>query len=265
MPHPSLAKTAELPELPPPDETITSLSAPVRDAIGSFWHMRAELELTAMGLFADVARGLFDTRAEPEILWVASRALTDEIRHSLLCHHVADVYFGRPAPEVVPDKVDPPRFGDAPPEVNRLLHLITNCCINETIASAQLRSMMKAAVNPLVREVTRLLLADEIDHARVGWAVLGSPRLSPELRWHVGKALPALLRLAERVWLGDRPVFTVPVPVGHGYLPDAEAVEVTFDALDSLVFPGLARVGVDVTLGQEFWKKRRVEIAAALA
>jgi hypothetical protein len=178
---------------------------------------------------------------------------------------VAGVYFGRPPPDVVPDKVDAPRFGDAPPEVSRLLHLVTNCCVNETIASAQLRSMMKAAVNPLVREVTRLLLADEVDHARIGWAVLGSPRLSPELRWHVGRALPALLRLAERVWLSERPVFTVPVPVGHGYLPDAEAIEVTFDALDSLVFPGLARVGVDITLGQEFWRRRRCELEAAFA
>ena len=77
--------------------------------------------------------------------------------------------------------VDPPRFGDAPPEANRLLHAVLNCCVNETIASAHLRATLKAAVSPLVREVIRLLLADEIDHARVGWAHLASEHVTPQL------------------------------------------------------------------------------------
>ncbi len=258
--HPSLAKSAELPELPAADESILSLAQPVRDAIGAFWHMRAELELTAMGVFADVARSLFNARVEDEVLWLASRALTDEIRHSMLCSHVASVYLGRTPPRVEPDIVDAPRFGDASPDVNRLLHAVLNCCVNETIASAHLRRMMKAAKNPLVHEVTRLLMADEIDHARIGWALLASPTTTPVMREHVGRALPALLRLAERVWLRERPVFEVPVPAGHGYLPDADAIAVTLEALEELVLPGLDHVGVDTALGRQFWQKRRAEL-----
>lgn len=61
---------------------------------------------------------------------------------------------------------DPPRFGDAPRTVSRFLHIALHSCINETIGAAHLRAMMKGAANALVREAKRLMLADDIDHAR---------------------------------------------------------------------------------------------------
>ncbi len=97
----------------------------------------------------------------------------------------------------------------------------------------------------MVRAAVRELLADEVDHARVGWALLGTDRLAPRLRCEVSAALPALVRLARQRWLARADELPERLPRGHGCLPRGEVIEVVDHALRSLVLPGFSHVGLD--------------------
>src|SRR5262249_44451244 len=112
-------------------------------------------------------------------------------------------YLGRELEPPVARRVDKATFGDAPPAINRLLGVVLHSCVNETLATVCLRSGLKRALSPTAKAVTRQLLQDDLNHARLGWAHLASRRISEEHRRHVSAALPTLLRLGRDSWLAE--------------------------------------------------------------
>ena len=65
-----------------------------------------------------------------------------------------------------------PQLARAPLALRPTLHTLAMGCINETIASAWLEASLRDATLPLARRVIRELIADDIHHARMGWAHL---------------------------------------------------------------------------------------------
>jgi len=234
---PELASAARRP-LPPADASIEALSPEDRALLARVWTERAENELGAGAVFAAIAAGLFGEGAGAEVLWLASRAVCDELRHAEICRHVAACYAGRALPRPAPPTID-----EGPRSAG--VYAVLNGAIHETIGSAVLTACFEEAEGPMVRAAVRELLADEVDHARVGWALLGADRLAPRLRCEIGAALPALLRVARERWLARAEELPEVLPRGHGCLPRREVVEVVEHALQSLVLPGFAHVGLD--------------------
>ena len=233
------------------DEAIEALDADARARIGREWLRRAEVELSAAALSALLVRGLLIDQATPEVLDLAARAVSDEVRHSRICREVAERYLGR--------RLEPPRarpveeatFGDCPPQLNRLLALVLHSCVNETLATVCLRDGMKAAVSPTVRHATQQLLRDDLNHARIGWAHLASLYVDRAAKIHVGRALPTLLRLGRDAWLSEpRADFDDPA---HGVLGNARFPALMRAALSELVLPGFDHVGVDTRAGREWF------------
>jgi hypothetical protein len=234
---PELAAAARRP-LPPKDAAIEALTPEDRALFARLWTERAANELGAGAVFAAIASGLFAEGAGPEVLWLASRAVCDEIRHAELCRHVASCYAGRDLPRPAP-----PVIGEGPRSAG--VYAVLNGAIHETIGSAVLTACHEEAEGAMVRAAVRELLADEVDHARVGWALLGADRLAPRLRCEVSTALPALVRLARERWLARAEELPESLPRGHGCLPRGDVVEVVEHALRSLVLPGFSHVGLD--------------------
>jgi hypothetical protein len=241
--------------LPAHDDVIDALAARDRERIGREWLRRAEVELTAATLSAQVVRGLLLDGATREVLELASRAVSDEVRHAYLCHAVAERYFGRPIDPPRSRPVEEPAFGDCPPAVNRLLGVVLHSCVSETLATVCLREGLGLCVSPTAKAVTQRLLEDDLNHARLGWAHLASPFVDVQAKEHVGRALPVLLRLGRESWLAEpRPADDDPA---HGVLGLPGFKALTKSALAELVLPGFDHVGVDTRAGRE-WFERNV-------
>jgi hypothetical protein len=221
--------------LPETDAVIDALDQATRCRIAGAWSRRAEAELAAAGVFAHIARSLFVERVPEEILWLASRAICDELRHAEICRYVAAFYAPTEAVPTLPAK---PRETRA----NPLVVAVANCAVSETIGSAFLSGGLDTADSPLVRAATRELLADEIDHARIGWALLGA---YADLRRDVQRILPQLVLEVRDLWRERAREMPSGLPRGHGCLSGEDVERIVDDALRDLVLPGMAHVGID--------------------
>ena len=234
---PALEAAAAQP-LPAEDPAIDALSPEDRAILARIWAERAESELGAGAVFSAVSRGLFAEGAGREVLWLAARAVCDELRHAEICRHVAARYGGR-----TPDLAAPPAVPDPPGSA--ALYAVINCAVNETIGSAFLTACHDEARGALARAALRELLTDEVDHARIGWALLGSDRLAEGTRREAMRALPELVGVARAAWVRRAAELPEELPPGHGCLCRGDVLAVVDHALSHLVLPGFEHVGID--------------------
>ncbi len=108
------------------------------------------------------------------------------------------------------------------------------------------------AIAPPVRAAVREVLEDEIRHARIGWAYLGSRDTTSEERRLVSAWLLPLLRAQWTRWraqIATLPDFELPA---HG-CPSPVAIErASLSSIRDLVLPGFARAGVDISEAQDW-------------
>jgi hypothetical protein len=102
----------------------------------------------------------------------------------------------------------------------------------------------------------RELLADDVQHARIGWAHLASSSVTKESKMHVAAALPTLLGLSQEVWTSV-PERAEPWFADHGCLGRATARRSFAHAIREVVLPGMAHVGVDPA-GAARWAERHL-------
>lgn len=228
----------------PHDPTIERLSAETRRAIGGHWIHRASAELSVAVAFEALLPRLRDVGAADVVLALAAKAIDDEQRHGELCVRLAERYLGTQVETPAPRDGTLPEFGtrDEPMEV--ALITLGMCCINESIASEWIRSCWNAATAPTAIAANRHHLRDEIDHARLGWAHLGSAAISAPLRQTLRSWAPKLLAVNVAQW--KKPDAHLP-PEGipaHGHLASAENDEVIDAAVRDVVVPGFAHVGL---------------------
>lgn len=227
---------------PAEDAAIVALDRATRELVGGEWARRADVELTSASLTARLVQHLLLDGASAEVLELASKAVSDEVRHARICHAVAERYLERSLPEPRARHLVEATFGDAPPEINRLLLFVLHSCINETLATVCLREGLKRAISPTVKAATQELLRDDLNHARMGWAHLASDAVSASAKAHVERALPTLVRLGREGWL-EEPRADLDLPE-HGVLGNASFPPLVEEAMAELVLPGFAHVGI---------------------
>src|SRR5689334_16108740 len=127
-----LRETLTRKPLPERDATIDELTGQEREIATAVWAGRAEAELRAAGSFTYIADVLLLAGAPDDLVALARRAITDEVRHSQICWQVATAFAGRalPAPRRLPVTI--PRHHRAAPELRWVLHVVGQCCLNET-------------------------------------------------------------------------------------------------------------------------------------
>lgn len=237
-------------ELPATDPALERLTATQRSAVARLWRARALNELKTAEVFARLQGGLLALPAEPALLELSERAPEDERRHGRICQEVAERY--APAAEGATDDTNdtsqPPHehtpAGYAPNDLT-LLKTVAQCCVNETIAATYLKTCLAQAEGAIAAQALRALLADEIAHSRIGWALLASAHVTPEKRALVARTMPAILRDVARVWLADPRQIHARAPLGHGSLSEADTAAAVRTTVEDLVAPGLEHVGVD--------------------
>lgn len=219
--------------LPAPDASIDALTAEERATATAIWLGRAESELRAAASFTVIADELLDLT---ELGALARRAIDDERRHSEICWEVACAFAGALLPE-------PRRLPLVVPRGTRAEHLAGMCCLNETTANAFHELTRAGARGTLVCAALHELAADEIDHARIGWAFLAG--VDAETRTTLAARLPELLDANLRSWR-NRPRFAITPALVEQGCPTWDAVDAAVvGAIDDLLLPGFEHVGID--------------------
>ena len=241
----------------PDDPSIDALEPALRERLGRQWASRATAELRVASIFATLSAGLLESGADPAVLGIAARAVSDEVRHAEICRRLAERYSGHAVAWPAPGRGSMPRLARAPVDLRATLHTVAMGCVNETIASAWLEASLRTAISPLARAALRELIADDIHHARLGWAHLASSFVGDATRRDLGAWLPALLDAAAMQWTRDS---KDKLPEGcpeHG-VPSNEATRrVVRDTVAGVVLPGFESLGVPVAAGRE-WLERRL-------
>lgn len=214
------------------------------------WEERALLELRAGGYFAQLAAELFTVGADPEVLELVARAPHDEVRHAEICRQTAAAYGKREVAWPAPGPSAMSEHEGVPREFVPTLHVVSMCCVNETIAGAWLEACYAMATARIAKRALRGLLREEIDHGRIGWAHLASKHVTPRMKKSLAKWAPHLIRATVDAWLRpDRVVPAGGVPE-HGIPSEEMTREIVHAAVRDLVQPGFAHVGIDVQLAR---------------
>ena len=249
--HHSVSRPGSAFALPALDESISRLPTDARAALGGIWQERASSELDVGAEFALLEQRMSSEPAAPEVRALLERAVTDEKRHSDICREVASRYLGAPVEVPAARPAEPIPFGDTEPRVSLLLELVLLSCLSEVVATFWLREALAGARAPVARAATRALLADDVDHARIGWAHLSSSAVSIEDKRHVGAALPTLLRITHASWcsLAER---SDAFYAEHGCPGRSVGARAFFAAVEQVILPGMKHVGVDPVLGERW-------------
>jgi hypothetical protein len=212
--------------------------------VAAMWAFRARSEDQAAARFARIADRL-DTLAAPAALRaLARRSIDDERRHRGRCAALAE-RFGQaslaaelieaPAPEVAPPELSPAR---------RLTYeLVAFCCLTESINAALLTRSFATTTEPDSRAAIREILADEVQHARLGWAYLAH---EPDRAW-LSEHFPRMLAATVPEELRDPRIQPDPSSAlrAHGVFSRAELREILIECVDGVITPGLSLLGVD--------------------
>lgn len=233
------------------DPTIEALPAGERAMLAALWQQRANSESSVRGVFEQLIAELTATGAHHEVIALAERAAGDEARHAEICMQLAAAYHGAPITIALAPAVRLPDHGE-PPRMRAALHAVNLCCISETIASAFVEACLAECAGDMLRDVHGRHLADEIRHARIGWAHVAS--LTLDERGHIATRLPELLRAQVLAWesrIAELPEHGVP---GHGYPPRATLIATVHTAVRELVLPGFDYVEVDSTRARAWFE-----------
>jgi hypothetical protein len=233
------------------EASVGALDPSVRRLVADTSARRAALELRGAAAFTVVTQALIDAQAETSLVDMAARAIAQEIDHCRIYLDLARAYGGDGEPPRV-SPIDAPHFREAAPDLRPLLRVIAMCAINETMACGFLELCLKGARVPVVREAVRRILADEIHHARIGWALLGSPRVSPLQRREIARWLVAMLDIHLEGWRSQIATLPKGAAPDHG-CPGGAAIEhAALVTIRDVVVPGFAAAGVDVDPAQRW-------------
>jgi hypothetical protein len=224
------------------DATIVRLSPDERRLVAATCARRAELELRGAAAFTVVTQALIELGADGKVLALSAQAIAEELRHSEAYLELAHIYGGVALPAPVPAAIAIPAHG-LPPRLERILHIVGMCSVNETMACAFLELCLAEAVGPVMQAALREVLGDEIKHARIGWAYLASARLDEDERQLIARAILPLVQMQWRGWREQLATLPSPPLLGHG-CPSREAIEAAaLEAIAELVLPGFEHVG----------------------
>jgi hypothetical protein len=242
------------PVLKPRDTTVGQLDESSRRHVVATHLRRAGLELQGAAAFAAVTQALLDLRAPTTVIDLCARAVPEEIRHSEVYLTLAQAYSDSPleAPRASP--IDIPEYPAAGADGERLLRVVGMCCINETMACSFLELSFAGATAPLARRGIQEILEDEIRHARVGWAYLGSIDVGPAERRLVSSWLVSMLRSQWSHWRDHIATLRATDVIEHGCPSPAAIERSSLQSIHTLVLPGFMRAGVDITAARQ-WAK----------
>jgi hypothetical protein len=229
---------------------------PLFESARATWLGRMVNEYSSARVFEGTAEqirlaGLDDALAR-ECLGFAA----EERRHGVLCGAVVEALGGE-ALAPLPERDAFPFHSDCSPLEALLRNLISISCCSETVAVALIGAERLEMPDGELRELLSTIYADEVGHARFGWALVGEyvPRLDPLARGRLSRYLSLVLAHLEEHELAHLPTTQAPPPEGAalGLCSGGDARGLLYDTIHEVIVPGLRAVGLDA---DRAWQSR---------
>lgn len=214
------------------------------NAVARAWRVRERVEREAARLFAGLAVELDTAGVDRTLVRLADQAARDELEHATRCRRICDAR----EPGLAPLALGPPiRLGpaDLSPRRRLLYEAVAISCVTETMSVALLGAMRDVVTEEQIAETVRHILADEVSHARLGWAVLAAEAKRTGVAW-LEPHLPGMIRAAVHEESSALPA--EPGSAGdlsqYGVLTRVRVDEVVRETLDQVILPGLRSLGI---------------------
>jgi hypothetical protein len=226
-------------------EATLALSESQRHALRQFWIGRATGELTTALSFEYMLEDLHTLSAPSVLTDLASSAIAEEHRHVDWC-----LRFAGPSSDGVPPRAEfagtrPLEFEGASVRDNRILRTVFGCCFSETVAVHVLMASHREIALDSVRRLNHQHIAEEVNHARLGWALLAWPDLGPRDRSMIAAFVPKMTQITRALWLApDRDADGVLHALG--FLSRPLIAQACDEAFDTVIRPGLDQNGIAV-------------------
>jgi len=222
----------------------------LRDAAVGTWRGRMINEHGSAVVFEGLATQLAAMGARSELVSACRGFADEERRHGALCGAVVEALGGE-ARAPANQQPDFPQHADAAsPREAALRNLVSICCLSETVAVALIGAeRIEMPAGPL-RELLTEIYADEVGHARFGWAHLEELLGGDE---QLARRLGVYLRVAfghlEQHELAHLPLTSVPPPEGNvlGLCRGADARLLFYETVEQVIVPGLDAHGIPAT------------------
>ncbi len=147
------------------------LDPALRAELARIWGERIPTEYRSITGFSTLSFDFIAAGAPVDLVAVCHRVCIDELRHTEMAVKMVEIYGGHQPPL--------PREISSMPADESLTAVAQACrsaillsCLGETFACTELAMLRNRTVDPVVHGVLTVFLADEIVHARVGWAYL---------------------------------------------------------------------------------------------
>ncbi len=220
---------------------VDDVSVSAAERAARVWRTRETIEREAALVFDAIAVEL-DRHAATTLATRARRAAEDERRHASRCRALVEALDTAAGPAAAPRALVLGPL-DLEPRDRALYAAVALGCVTESLSCALLLALRETATHELVVQTVDHIVRDEIEHARVGWAVLETEAARRDVSW-LAAHVPAMRRAA--VTEDVEPMTGDDDLSGLGVLPRARVQELVSETWATVIGPGLARHGVAV-------------------
>ncbi len=219
-----------------------------RAAAIATWRGRMINETISARVFAALLQQALAAGVDGPWLRRIGDAITDELRHGRQCAAVV-VALGGVARAEVTWLPPVPEHADAAPVEALARNVLSVGCLSETVAVALIGAERLRTGPAALRETLSNILADEVQHSRLGWELLEAllPRLDAAARARLDAYLEVALRHLIAHEQAHLPaVDAVPSAAAEavGVCSGAEAHSLLRGAIDEVILPRLSQLGI---------------------
>ena len=237
-----LTTVEPLPLADPPE-----LEGGARTLAHATWRGRMLNEHVSARVFA----GLVDSGMRAGIgsarLEALAQMISDELRHAKMCASVLTALGGE-ARTPLPALDSVPMHDDAPALEGFLRNVISVSCLSETVAVALIGAERLEVETPEISQVLKRILADEVQHARIGWKLLADlgPELDDSSRSRLSEYLVDAFESLEAHELSHIPAQPCPSieAARAGVCDGREARSLFYETVQTVIVPGLEAQGL---------------------
>ncbi|MCU0659345.1 MAG: ferritin-like domain-containing protein [Polyangiaceae bacterium] len=220
------------------------------------WRGRMVNEHGSARVFEALALQMRSASFDAELVDTCAGFAEEERRHGVLCGAVVEALGGEAIAEAL-DEQPFPLHPDVEPIEGVLRNLLSISCLSETVAVSLIGAERLAMPEGALRELLSTIWADEVGHARFGWAIVSRrvPSLDPAARHRLGVYLQVALAHLERHELAHLPLAACPPAEGAalGLCSGREARALFFDTVSGVILPRLQALGLPAI---EAWRRR---------
>lgn len=212
------------------------------DEVYTIWRNREHIEVEATIIFDQLARDLTMLwGAKDPITQLALRSSHDEARHALRCQQILSNGENDYPPLKADYKIQFGHENFSP--IQRVLYTALGvCCITETLSTALLLEMHQRARTGFIKDTIHEILVDEVDHGKLGWAILSKAAISMDISW-LSEHVPGLIK--EAFSSDITPMIGVSKDLcPWGILTEKDARPIMNQTIESVIKPGLKQFGI---------------------